>query len=300
MSKLQDGHLEFFFEGSIDLMCIAGVDRYFKRVNPAFTKALGWTAQELLAKPFIEFVHPADRERTVNEVRSLASGIDTVYFENRYLKKDGSWAWLGWTCPAATPETGLLYAVARDISEQKKIRERLVQLATYDSLTGLANRALFLVEAARVASRCNRTRTGMAVLYLDLDGFKSINDELGHDAGDAVLREAAQRFVSCIRDGDLAARLGGDEFAAILQASSAYPRTVAQRMIDAIGQPIAVHGRSCQLSASIGLAISDVAPTHNGVKQLVKCADVAMYDAKRGGGNRYVVYAPRPWTINPE
>ena len=144
MSKLQDKHLEFFFEISIDLMCIAGVDGYFKRVNPAFTKALGWTAEELLAKPFIEFVHPADRERTVIEVERLASGIDTVYFENRYRKKDGSWAWLGWTCPAATPENGLLYGVARDISEQKKIQEHLVQLATYDSLTGLANRAFVL------------------------------------------------------------------------------------------------------------------------------------------------------------
>lgn len=293
MSKLQDKHIEFFFEISIDLMCIAGVDGYFKRVNPAFTKALGWTAEELLAKPFIEFVHPADRELTGNEVRRLASGIDTVYFENRYLKKDGSWAWLGWTCPAATPENELLYGVARDISEQKKIQGHLVQLALYDSLTGLANRALFFDEAARAASRCNRTRTGMAVLYVDLDGFKPINDEIGHDAGDAVLREAAQRIASCIRDGDLAARLGGDEFAAILQASAAYPGPVAQRMIEAIGQPIAVHGRTCQLSASIGLAISDVAPPPNRVEQLIKCADIAMYDAKRGGGNRYVVYAPR-------
>jgi diguanylate cyclase len=294
MSKVQDKHLEFFFEISIDLMCVAGVDGYFKRVNPAFTKVPGWTAEELLGKPFIEFVHPADRERTDNEVRRLASGIDTICcFENRYRKKDGSWAWLGWTCPAATPENGLLYAVTRDISEQKKIQEQLVQLATYDSLTGLANRALFLDEAARAASRCNRTRTGMAVLYVDLDGFKPINDELGHDAGDAVLREAAQRIASCIRDGDLAARLGGDEFAAILQPSAAYPGPVAQRMIEAIGQPIAVHGRTCQLSASIGLAISDVAPSPHGVKQLIKCADMAMYDAKRGGGNRYVVYAPQ-------
>ncbi len=293
MSKLQDEHIEFFFEISIDLMCIAGVDGYFKRVNPAFTKALGWTAEELLAKPFIEFVHPADRERTVIEARRLASGIDTVCcFENRYRKKDGSWAWLGWTCPAATPENGLLYAVARDISEQKKIQEHLVQLATYDSLTGLANRALFLDEAARVASRCNRTRTGMTVLYVDLDGFKPINDELGHDAGDTVLREAAQRIASCIRHGDLAARLGGDEFAAILQASADYAGPVAQRIIEAIAQPIAVHGRTCQLSASIGLAIADLAPPPNGVKQLIKCADMAMYDAKRGGGNRYVVYAP--------
>ncbi|MGQ0594239.1 MAG: diguanylate cyclase domain-containing protein [Gammaproteobacteria bacterium] len=293
MSKLQDEHLEFFFDISIDLMCIAGVDGYFRRVNPAFTKALGWTAEELLAKPFVEFVHPADRERTVIEVRRLASGIDTINFENRYRKKDGSWAWLGWTCPAATPENGLLYAVARDISEQKKMQEHLLQLATYDSLTGLANRALFLDEAARAASRCNRTRTGMAVLYVDLDGFKPINDKIGHDAGDAVLREAARRIASCIRDGDLAARLGGDEFAAILQGSAAYPEPVAQRMIEAIGQPIAVHGRTCQLSASIGLAISDVAPPPNGVEQLIKCADMAMYDAKRGGGNRYVVYAPR-------
>ncbi|MGH8549659.1 MAG: diguanylate cyclase domain-containing protein [Methylococcales bacterium] len=290
MNTLKDQHLEFFFEISIDLMCIAGVDGYFKRVNPAFTKVLGWSTEELLAKPFMEFVYPADREHTVNEAGRLASGIDTVYFENRYLKKDGSSAWLGWTCPAATPENGLLYAVARDISEQKKTQEYLLQLATYDSLTGLANRALFLDEAVRAASRCNRTHTGIAILYLDLDGFKPINDEFGHDVGDAVLREVAQRIASCIRDGDLAARLGGDEFAAILQASAAYPQTVAQRMIDAIAQPIAVHDCSCQLSVSIGLAIADVAPAPDVIEQLVKCADKAMYDAKKSGGNRYVIY----------
>lgn len=241
MNQSRDLHLEFFFEVSIDLMCIAGVDTYFKCVNPAFTRKLGFTREELLAKPFIEFVHPADRERTLNEVRRLASGVDTVYFENRYRCTDGSWKWLAWTCPAATPEEGLLYAIARDITEQKKLQEQLVQLATYDSLTGLANRALFLREASRADARYQRTNTPMAVLYIDLDGFKPINDELGHETGDEVLREVAKRMAAFVRGGDLVARIGGDEFAAILHGSDVYPETLVARMLQAVSQPIATY-----------------------------------------------------------
>ncbi len=291
MNQSHDQHLEFFFEVSIDLMCIAGVDVYFKRVNPAFTKTLGFTSEELLSKPFIEFVHPADRERTLNEVRRLASGVDTVHFENRYRCADGSWKWLAWTCPAATPEEGLLYAIARDITEQKKLQEQLVQLATYDSLTGLANRALFLREAAQAVARCQRTNIPMAVLYIDLDGFKPINDELGHETGDEVLREVAKRMAACVRGGDLIARIGGDEFAAVLHGSDVYPETVATRMLQAVSQPIVARGHTCQVSASIGMATSEIAPVR--IEQLIKCADTAMYDAKRAGGNQYALYAPK-------
>ena len=198
---------------------------------------------------------------------------------------------MAWTCPAATPGEGLLYAVARDITEQKKLQEQLVQLATYDSLTGLANRALFLREASRAIARCQRTNIPMVVLYIDLDGFKPINDELGHETGDEVLREVAKRMAACVRGGDLVTRIGGDEFAAFLHGSDVYPETVATRMLQAVSQPIVARGHTCQVSASIGIATSDVVPA--GIEQLIKCADTAMYDAKRAGGNQYALYVPK-------
>jgi PAS domain S-box-containing protein len=110
---------ERFFALSLDLMCIADLGGYFKRVNPAFERTLGFSAQDLVSKPFMDFIHPDDRPATVAELQKLARGVDTVYFENRYACKDGSYKQLAWSCPAANPGETLLYAVARDITERK-------------------------------------------------------------------------------------------------------------------------------------------------------------------------------------
>ena len=116
-----------FFELSLDMLCIAGLDGYFRRVNPAFERTLGFTAEEMLARPFLEFVHPDDQQRTMEEIRRLSEGSDMVHFENRYLCKDGSPRWFAWACPAAPPGEPLLYAVARDVTEQKKVENELAE-----------------------------------------------------------------------------------------------------------------------------------------------------------------------------
>jgi PAS domain S-box-containing protein len=113
-----------YFEVSLDMLCIADTDGYFKRVNPAFERTLGWSTEELLSRPFIEFVHPDDVEPTLREVEKLAHGIPTISFENRYRCADGSYRNLLWTS-YPDPETGVLYAIARDVSELKKVQERL-------------------------------------------------------------------------------------------------------------------------------------------------------------------------------
>lgn len=122
--------LSYFFDIALDLMCIGNKDGYFIKVNPAFTKTLGYSTDELLSKPFVDFVHPGDRLATLAELKKLYTGIDTVHFENRYRCKDGSWKWLSWTCPAAADDRGVLYATARDITQQKAdmaFRDKLIQ-----------------------------------------------------------------------------------------------------------------------------------------------------------------------------
>jgi PAS domain S-box-containing protein len=125
--------LERFFDYAVDMLCIAGVDGYFKRVNPAFERTLGFNVEEMLEKPFVDFIHPDDRPETLAEVGKLASGAPTLSFENRYLCKDGSYKDLSWTS-YPEPGTGLLYAVARDITEAKRRNDQV------DGLTGLASR----------------------------------------------------------------------------------------------------------------------------------------------------------------
>lgn len=115
--------LEPFFHLSLDLLCIAGTDGFFKRVSPSFTKVLGFTPEELLSKSLLEFIHPDDRKPTLAEIDKQSDGRPTIYFENRYICKDGSYKWLAWT--SAPSKEGLLYAVARDITQQKAIEKEL-------------------------------------------------------------------------------------------------------------------------------------------------------------------------------
>jgi two-component system sensor histidine kinase/response regulator len=157
---------ERFFNLSLDLLCIAGTDGHFKRLNPAWEKTLGFSLDELLAHPFIEMVHPDDRERTLGEVRRLASGADTVHFVNRYRRRDGSYCWLSWTCPAVPPGETLLYAVAHDITQLKEAEE---QSRKARESAESANRA----KGAFLANMSHEIRTpmnaiiGMTELVLD-------------------------------------------------------------------------------------------------------------------------------------
>ena len=116
---------DLFFNISLDMLCIASLDGYFKKVNPAFEKILGYTQQELLARPFVSFVHPDDRLATIREMEKLSQGIDSIHFENRYLCKNGQYKWLAWTCPAPKSKEEFLYAIARDLTEFKRATEAL-------------------------------------------------------------------------------------------------------------------------------------------------------------------------------
>jgi diguanylate cyclase (GGDEF)-like protein len=173
------------------------------------------------------------------------------------------------------------------LTRLKKTNDQVTYLAHHDALTGLPNRILFNDRLNQALTRAHRDKEALAVLYLDLDGFKKINDSLGHDMGDVLLREASARLQSCVRDSDTVARMGGDEFTIILSnvRSENSKDRVAQKIIEEIARPFVLNGKNCLVSVSIGIALYP----ENGdtPEQLVKIADAAMYLAKHGGKNCY-------------
>lgn len=286
MSALQEGDLAFFFEISVDLLGIIGVDGNYKEVNPVFQKVLGYRREEILGRSLFSFVHPDDQAATQEEIDKIVSGAcESVAFENRNSHHGGAWVWISWHISAARLDALLLYVIGHDITERRVVQRELEHLALYDTLTGLNNRAAFFDELNRAAARAKRSDKRFVVLYIDLDNFKPINDELGHGAGDAVLQEVGRRIAAIVREGDLAARIGGDEFTLVVEGQAVQSERAAKRLLEAIAQPYVVKGVECSLSASIGIARSD--PRQKNVEQLVHYADTAMYQAKRAGGNRY-------------
>ncbi|HIJ37343.1 MAG TPA: diguanylate cyclase [Rhodospirillaceae bacterium] len=185
---------------------------------------------------------------------------------------------------------GYVYAASRDISERKKKDERLQRAAHYDSLTNLPNRMLFADRLQQAIFQTKRTPLLLVVGYLDLDGFKPVNDRYGHTAGDVVLVEIAARLRSCMRGGDTVARLGGDEFVFLLLGLDRFEecRIALERILSAINQPIAINDVAVTVSASIGVTIF---PTDGGdADTLLQHADQAMYQAKLGGKNQFLVF----------
>jgi len=181
-----------------------------------------------------------------------------------------------------------------DISLFKEQQAELETLAHYDALTQLPNRALLADRMTQAQAQASRGGTLMAVGYLDLDGFKAINDDYGHDAGDAVLIEMARRLRDCLRTGDTVARLGGDEFVLLLCGVGSVEECAraANRVLKALAAPVRIGTHACRVSGSLGISVFP----HDGSDPdtLLRHADQAMYQAKQAGKNRHQVYEPAP------
>jgi diguanylate cyclase (GGDEF)-like protein/PAS domain S-box-containing protein len=281
------------FDLSLDMISIAGFDGCFKSVNPAFERTLGYRPEELVDHPFLEFVHPDDREKTEREAASLAGGVKTVQFQNRYLAKDGQVRWLEWTSIPLSQE-GLIYGVARDVTERKELEAELERFSQHDSLTGLFNRRRFEEELQRQLAYTRRYGSGGALLVIDLDRFKQINDRYGHATGDEALRAVGEVLRDNLRGTDtlaredgaaVVARFGGDEFVALLpEADEEGACAAAARLVAAVeALRLPVGDSLVPLRISVGVALFD----EHGVpaaQDLFAVADRAMYVAKAGGG----------------
>ena len=180
-----------YFHLSLDMICVAGFDGCFKRVNPAFERTLGYAPEELVGRPFLDFVHPDDRELTEREAAAIPDGNGTVQFRNRYLDKQGNVHWLEWMSTAVLDQ-GLIYAVARDVTDRRALEQELEARSQRDPLTGLFNRRRFEEELQRQLAYTRRYGGKGALLMIDLDQFKQINDDLGHAVGDRALCHVAQ------------------------------------------------------------------------------------------------------------
>lgn len=417
--------LETYVDFLLDAVCVVDDEGLFVHISAGGERVFGYRPEEMVGKPMIGFVHPDDRERTLRAADEVVHGAEKIGFENRYLRKDGSIAYLSWSARWSESDR-LRVAVARDVGESRRaslrqaavyaiseaahgegdpdalfanvigilnglmptvricialheedsgeirfpvapeaggeghdaellahcrkvaaagkpvlaalgddgmeclgiplksenrtigmlmagsrgfrphetellefvsvqvaaaidrrqLLERLRHLALYDALTRLANRELFHDRIRRALHRNRRGKGALALLFIDLDKFKEINDRFGHAGGDTLLQHVSRRILRGVRESDTVARFGGDEFVVLLEdiESGQWVRGVADNILQALDQPFELAGETVRISASIGLALS---PEHGeDEKQLLRRADEAMYAAKSAGGNR--------------
>ena len=261
-------------------------------VSPQITRMLGWAPEEWMADPglWVRSIHPDDRERVLREEDEPTSGsIDYRMFtrggELRWIRDDAS--------PVQPRGRARPYWVGTltDVTHAYQVEAELRYQAHHDPLTGLPNRSLLLDRLGNALDRGRRKPTEVGVVFIDLDDFKTVNDDLGHASGDALLVAVAERLRGAIRPGDTAARLGGDEFALLIdEVDRETMGVVADRVIAALDEPVTIGTRQLQLSASAGVAIS--LGTTSEPERMLRDADTAMYVAKRQGKNRWVLFDP--------
>jgi diguanylate cyclase (GGDEF)-like protein/PAS domain S-box-containing protein len=271
-------------------MALVATDGRWLQVNRALCRIVGYSEEELLEKSFQDITHPDDLEADLNQIhRMLVGEIETYQMEKRYLHKGGSVVWGLLSVSLVHDEGGEpLYFVAQiqDITERKVLEEQLEHRAFHDHLTDLPNRYLFVDRLGQALKRTKRRKgRRVAVLFVDLDRFKVINDSLGHEAGDLLLVLVSERLRRCLRPEDTLARFGGDEFVALLQdvEDPGEAIKVAGRITDELKKPFVLEGRELFVRASLGVAIGDAdTPSPEG---LLRDADTAMYRAKHEGSD---------------
>jgi len=262
------------------------------RVNPALCEFLGYSEAELLELTFMELTHPDDLPANKIAVEGFLSGQLTSWrTEKRYRHAAGHYVWGRLSTAVLTDEAGTpAYAVSQieDITARKAAEASLTRQALHDALTGLPNRHLLEDHLTQALARAQRAGTQVGVLFLDLDNLKSVNDSLGHDAGDELLIEVGRRLVGALRGSDTAARLGGDEFVLVCEDVTHADELhgVAERVLRALDAETQIQGRRVGLSASMGLALSRRGSTP---KDLLREADAAMYRAKQRGRGRWEI-----------
>ena len=297
--QLSEVRYRTVFESCFDGILIVNLhNRACIDVNPRFLEVMGYRRDEVIGKTTLDlgfWANPRDRDRMLEILRKQQSCNG---FEALFRKKNGETTWTVLSASLIEIDGNpSLIVIARDISAAKAAEEEIRNLAFYDQLTRLANRRLLLDRLRQALASCGRTNLTGAVLFIDLDDFKTLNDTLGHKTGDLLLREVAKRISNCTREADVVARLGGDEFVIILEDLSATPEdaaavaeTVAEKLLLSVAEPCQLAGREYITTSSIGIAL--FCDRQNNLDDVMQQADLAMYQAKAAGGNTARFFAP--------
>jgi len=262
--------------------------------NPAFFKLTGYARDDLGTLSMYDFIrHPRNTVGSFTQAIAPGETGAIAIGERVWCGKNGVHRTMDVTAGRMHlhgEKKTVGFTVARDITEQKRTQERLTYLAHFDELTGLPNRTLFNENLRQVLLDANRRQRLAAIMFLDLDRFKTINDTLGHEMGDTLLKSVAERLRDCVRRGDVIARLGGDEFIVALADVAQYEDVaqVAQKILDSFARPFHLSGRDLFVTTSVGVALYP--QDHRDVEGLLKNADAAMYRAKELGRNNYQFY----------
>ncbi|MFE3633625.1 EAL domain-containing protein [Streptomyces cellostaticus] len=300
----KENHFRSLVQGSSDVIMIAAPNGILRYVSPAAAGVYGRPAEELVGTELAALIHAEDLGCVVHEVRRFlaASPLDepTTRIECRFRSGDGGW--LNVESTVNRHHGGLIFN-SRDVTERVRLQAQLQHNAEHDPLTDLPNRALFTRRVQQALSGRRATDRGAAlrgtaVLFIDLDGFKAVNDTIGHQAGDELLVQAARRLQDAVRQGDTASRLGGDEFAALIAGDGTRDRAarernileLADRLRATLSQPYAIDGNDVRVNASIGVAFAEPGL---GAGELLRNADLAMYRAKSAGKGRVELYRPQ-------
>jgi diguanylate cyclase (GGDEF)-like protein/PAS domain S-box-containing protein len=297
-AELQRGEERFrsLVQNSSDVVTIVGSDSSISYQSPSIRGVFGHDPDALLGTYAVDLIASGDRARFMELLRATVAGpaCGTGVLELGIVDSSGAVRATEITVTNLLhdPSVEGLVLNGRDITDQKRLEVELMHQAFHDSLTGLANRALFKERVGSALLRRERQRRGLAVLFLDLDRFKGVNDSFGHASGDVLLQAVSRRLLNCVRISDTVARLGGDEFGILVEnvMAEAEIQVVADRVREAFRDPVVVEGREVVIPASIGIAFSE--SLTDTADDLLRNADLAMYRAKGAGGATCRRYVP--------
>lgn len=279
---------ESLIEHAADLIGVIALDGTIVSASPAVEPMLGLTVDDLTGRSITEFMAPRDAELVESVLAEVATQIGQAsVFELRLHHRDGTDRLVIATLVRPTADwSGELVVNIHDITTQRELEERLRHDARHDALTGLLNRKAFGEASERACARAARQHRTVGMLYIDLDGFKEINDSFGHDKGDQVLIETSRRLTRCLGSGETLARLGGDEFAVLINAvGDTDAIALSEQILLELSQPIPGLPASARVGASIGIALRSSEGIE--ISNLMREADEAMYTAKRNGRARW-------------
>jgi diguanylate cyclase (GGDEF)-like protein/PAS domain S-box-containing protein len=296
-AELRDSEQRFrvaFNQAAVGLAHVAPEGRWVM-VNQKLCEIVGYTQKEMLNLRYQDLTHPDDLAVDIEVGRRMLAGeVHEQSREKRYRHKDGHYIWVNLTSSLVWDANGkpkYYSTVVEDISRRKQVEGELAHLVNHDVLTGLPNRSLLLDRLSQAIAFANRLGDEVAVLLIDLDRFKNVNDSLGHDVGDRIITEISQRLISRVREGDTVARWGGDEFVVVLGDVTHEDAVAnfAQKLLETLSQPMTIEEHELYPAGSIGISLYPKDGDQPAV--LLKNADTAMYRAKEAGRNNFQFYA---------